>query len=178
MRRILSTLLAFMMLMGCAYAEISAYHLALELADAMPEMSKVREASLEHAKNRAIWTDIRAEAKCALVVYESEAAAQEAELADATRNTSVCAVEECVLYLDSDLGADAIQNYRLALTDILGVEANEGNPDYILNVNTKKFHYPDCSSVEDMKETNKQPYTGDREDVIGQGYVPCKRCDP
>lgn len=171
-------LLAFMMLLGCACAEVSAYNLALELADAMPEMSKVREASLERAKNRAIWTDSRADAKCALVVCESEEAAQETELVDATRNTFVCAVEECVLYLDSDLGADAIRDYRLALADILGAEVDEGNPDYILNVNTKKFHDPACSSVEDMKETNKQPYTGDREEVIGQGYVPCKRCDP
>ncbi len=49
---------------------------------------------------------------------------------------------------------------------------------YVLNTNTKKFHYPTCSSVDDMKEKNKQTYTGSREEVINMGYVPCKRCNP
>lgn len=49
---------------------------------------------------------------------------------------------------------------------------------YVLNTNTKKFHYPTCSSVDDMKEKNKQIYTGSREEVINMGYVPCKRCNP
>lgn len=49
---------------------------------------------------------------------------------------------------------------------------------YVLNTNTKKFHYPTCSSVDDMKEKNKQIYTGSREEVINIGYVPCKRCNP
>lgn len=53
-----------------------------------------------------------------------------------------------------------------------------GSDTYILNTNTKKFHNPDCSSVRDMKEKNKQVYTGRREDVIAQGYSPCKRCNP
>lgn len=49
---------------------------------------------------------------------------------------------------------------------------------YVLNTNTKKFHYPTCSSVDDMKEKNKQIYTGSREEIINMGYVPCKRCNP
>lgn len=53
----------------------------------------------------------------------------------------------------------------------------QGNT-YVLNTNTKKFHYPGCSSVDQMKESNKQVYTGSREDIISQGYVPCKRCNP
>lgn len=50
--------------------------------------------------------------------------------------------------------------------------------DYILNTNTGKFHKPGCSSVDQMKESNKQAYTGLREDVIAQGYSPCGRCKP
>lgn len=62
-------------------------------------------------------------------------------------------------------------------------EPNEGTPipeneTYILNRNSKKFHYPWCSSVAQMKETNKIEYTGARDDVIKQGYEPCKRCNP
>lgn len=49
---------------------------------------------------------------------------------------------------------------------------------YVLNTNTMKFHYPTCSSVDDMKEKNKQIYIGSREEVINMGYVPCKRCNP
>lgn len=60
-----------------------------------------------------------------------------------------------------------------------GVPVSQGEgTTYILNTNTHKFHYPSCSSVDDMKEKNKQEYQGNREDLINQGYDPCKRCDP
>ncbi len=49
---------------------------------------------------------------------------------------------------------------------------------YILNINTYKFHYPDCSSVKRMKESNKEYYTGSRDNVISRGFVPCKNCNP
>lgn len=49
---------------------------------------------------------------------------------------------------------------------------------YICNTNTKKFHYPSCSSVKQMSEKNKQEVTLSREEIIAQGYVPCKRCNP
>ena len=50
--------------------------------------------------------------------------------------------------------------------------------DYILNTNTKKFHYPTCSSVNDMKEKNKQEFFGTRDEAISNGYFPCGRCKP
>lgn len=49
---------------------------------------------------------------------------------------------------------------------------------YILNTNTHKFHYPSCSSVDQMNESNKQEYTGTRDEVIAMGYDPCGRCHP
>jgi len=49
---------------------------------------------------------------------------------------------------------------------------------YILNTNTHKFHYPSCPSVEDMKDSNKETYTGSRDDLIDQGYEPCGQCKP
>lgn len=49
---------------------------------------------------------------------------------------------------------------------------------YILNTNTKKFHYPNCSSVTDMSEANKATYEGSREDLIADGYAACGRCKP
>lgn len=142
MRRIISVLLILSMLFGFACAELSAYDLALELADVFEQMSDVRRAPLDELKNRAVWSDSRANAKCALVVYSSADAAKEAELSDSTRNTAVRAVDACVLYLDSDMGADAILDYRLALAELLGENLDDEEPDYILNVNTKNSITP------------------------------------
>lgn len=49
---------------------------------------------------------------------------------------------------------------------------------YILNTNTKKIHYPSCSSVDQMKEKNKQATDLSKEELISQGYSPCGRCKP
>lgn len=50
--------------------------------------------------------------------------------------------------------------------------------DYVVNTNTKKFHYPSCSSAKSIKSSNRLDYSGMREELIGQGYDPCKRCKP
>ncbi len=50
--------------------------------------------------------------------------------------------------------------------------------DYVLNTNTKKFHYPNCSSAKDIKPSNRCDYSGTREEIINQGYKSCKRCNP
>lgn len=49
---------------------------------------------------------------------------------------------------------------------------------YVANTNTHKFHEPYCSSVEDIKPENRWDYEGSRDDLIAQGYQPCKRCNP
>ena len=49
---------------------------------------------------------------------------------------------------------------------------------YILNKNTKKFHYPYCSSVNDMKDKNRQDFNGTKEEAIALGYEGCKICNP
>lgn len=49
---------------------------------------------------------------------------------------------------------------------------------YVLNTNTKRFHYPDCSSVDDMKAKNRSNVTDTREHLIELGYKPCARCNP
>lgn len=70
-------------------------------------------------------------------------------------------------YADGESCAD--ENYKLS---------DDGEITYILNSNTKKFHYPYCSSVDDIAEKNKQEFTGSREDAVNLGYEPCKRCNP
>ena len=49
---------------------------------------------------------------------------------------------------------------------------------YVLNTNTKKFHLPSCSSIAKMKDSNKQSFTGTRQDLIDKGYSPCGKCNP
>lgn len=56
--------------------------------------------------------------------------------------------------------------------------AEPAGTDYILNTNTKKFHYPACESVNQMAEKNKEFYFGNRDDLIAMGYDPCKKCNP
>ena len=53
-----------------------------------------------------------------------------------------------------------------------------GGTDYVANKNTRKVHYPDCSSVKQMKESNKLYFNGTREELIKKGYDPCKKCNP
>lgn len=56
--------------------------------------------------------------------------------------------------------------------------SNVSGETYIINKNTHKFHKPDCSSVSDIKPQNRKEYTGNREDLMNQGYDPCSRCNP
>ncbi len=50
--------------------------------------------------------------------------------------------------------------------------------DYVLNTNTRRFHDPSCQSVSEMKEGNREYYSGKRENLIEGGYSPCGRCRP
>lgn len=66
------------------------------------------------------------------------------------------------------------------------IEQSEQSPDsenldsrtYILNTNTKKFHYPYCSSADKIKDSNREEFTGSRDEIINRGYEPCKKCNP
>ena len=55
-----------------------------------------------------------------------------------------------------------------------GLDISDG---YILNTNSKKIHLPDCSAVDNMSDSNKA-YTDDYDQAIGEGYTPCKICNP
>lgn len=49
---------------------------------------------------------------------------------------------------------------------------------YVLNTKSKKIHRPDCSSVKQMSDKNRQDVTDTLDDLISQGYEPCQRCNP
>lgn len=50
--------------------------------------------------------------------------------------------------------------------------------DYVLNINSMKFHYAFCEWAQKISSKNRRDYTGSREDLIEQGYSPCGGCNP
>ncbi len=71
-------------------------------------------------------------------------------------------------------------------TESTPVEVSQAEPEspaaatvtYVLNNNTKKFHNPSCSSVRTIKDSNREDTSKSRDEIIGSGYVPCKKCNP
>ncbi len=59
-----------------------------------------------------------------------------------------------------------------------GAASDSQSIDYIVNKSSKKFHYPNCSGVAKMKESNKQAVNSTRDQLIAQGYSPCGICNP
>lgn len=59
-----------------------------------------------------------------------------------------------------------------------GSAEGKGTTEYVLNTNSKKFHRPDCSSVGQMSAKNREDVEDTRENLIANGYDPCKRCNP
>lgn len=72
---------------------------------------------------------------------------------------------------------------------IASANADGGNADgaagagttagsYVLNMNSHKFHRPSCSSVDTISPKNRKDVNESREQIIREGYAPCKRCNP
>ena len=71
----------------------------------------------------------------------------------------------------------ALQDYVNAKIDASSA-VNTDETTYVLNKNTKKFHYADCASAKSIKDKNRTTYTGSRDEAIANGYQPCKKCNP
>lgn len=72
---------------------------------------------------------------------------------------------------------------------IASANADSGNADgaaeagttagsYVLNTNSHKFHLPGCPSVDTISPKNRKDVNESREQIIREGYAPCKRCNP
>lgn len=89
-------------------------------------------------------------------------------------------------------GNSATQNAgsgSLTAVAIASANAGGGNADgaagagttagsYVLNTNSHKFHRPGCSSVDTISPKNRKDVNESREQIIREGYAPCKRCNP
>lgn len=49
---------------------------------------------------------------------------------------------------------------------------------FVLNKDSKVFHYSECSRVKVMSDKNKGDFYGTREEAIAAGYSPCGICHP
>ena len=49
---------------------------------------------------------------------------------------------------------------------------------YILNTNSKKYHYEDCPNASSIKEENKETFNGTIDWLEDNGYSPCGSCKP
>ena len=73
------------------------------------------------------------------------------------------------------------KDYKTDKTDIYTDSTNSDNRvqlKYVLNMSTKKFHKPDCYTIERMNDSNKKTVKTTRNALIKDGYEPCKKCHP
>ncbi len=54
----------------------------------------------------------------------------------------------------------------------------EGQPDFVVNKNTKKFHLPTCPGAKDIKEENRLDFYGTKQELLDSGYMICGTCKP
>lgn len=76
-------------------------------------------------------------------------------------------------------GVDPIKEKAAAAAEKEAAEIRRGEDQlYILNTSSKVFHYPNCSSVDKIKDKNKSSAYGTREEMISRGYKACGNCHP
>ena len=63
-------------------------------------------------------------------------------------------------------------------TEEITEKVNPETSSFVLNVRSKKFHKSDCSAVAKMKAKNRLDTIDTRDNIINQGYQPCKICNP
>ncbi len=57
-------------------------------------------------------------------------------------------------------------------------ETEKEKQPYILNIKTKKFHKPMCSSAANIADKNRKEILAARDDLIDKGYSACSVCKP
>lgn len=87
--------------------------------------------------------------------------------ADANQNAQ--SDTEVTINLPTD---DTVNGYRNEKS-----ETPEGEATYCANKGSKVFHRQSCQSVEKMKDQNKY-FTNDKDELLKDGYTPCKNCEP
>jgi DNA-entry nuclease len=62
--------------------------------------------------------------------------------------------------------------------ELLKVTGELSEYKYIVNINSKKIHTPDCKNAKEMSAKNRRGYNGNIQDLLSAGYEKAKDCDP
>ncbi len=71
------------------------------------------------------------------------------------------------------IGMNAVQTAEAAQD-----EADSEGREYAININSRKFHLPECAGVKKASPENIKCWTCTREELIEDGYSPCGKCHP
>ena len=82
--------------------------------------------------------------------------------------------------IDYETGdSEADPDYVVTENETPEIKTEHADKDtYIVNTNTGRFHKPSCTSVKQMKESNRLERTTTRDEIISEGYEPCRNCKP
>lgn len=69
-------------------------------------------------------------------------------------------------------------SYAAGTTPEAETAAETEPPVYVINTDSKKFHDSNCRFAKSLSEDKKEVSTGDREELIQEGYEPCGSCKP
>lgn len=79
---------------------------------------------------------------------------------------------------ESWVESDQPESKETGTTSSRNEERNAEKQEYAVNVNTGKFHLPDCASAQKANPGNIKRWVCTREDLTGDGYSPCGVCNP
>ncbi len=182
MKKIVGLILICLALLGMtAFAETEIITPAFDLSQRMTIAEAVEITpetdpdgllnALEGYSSKISWTDAISGDACYLEYFESHDAAAARVVVLTAENENAVQIGQYVMRLGANVSEEDAENYRAAFSEAAGTA-------YVANKNTDKFHHADCSSVPQIKEKNRMDFTGDRQALIDQGFVPCKRCKP
>ena len=113
------------------------------------------------------------------VVLQGKASAAQASSATAGTGTGSAESSQTAAAQSSSASENARTSGGQTSDTAASAQASESQAiAYVLNTNTKKFHYPSCSHADDIKAANRSEVTATRESLIAQGYSPCGTCRP
>lgn len=69
-------------------------------------------------------------------------------------------------------------DYATGQSNPLRIDEDAQVKTYILNISSKKFHDPSCSSAAAISDKNREEVTCTRDELIYRGYDPCGSCKP
>ena len=71
------------------------------------------------------------------------------------------------------------ESSQLPETSMDHIQQDQEETDgYVLNLNSRRIHRPDCSGVATMSPKNKQVTTESMSSLLERGYTPCGQCKP